>query len=77
MPDPLEQRASMFPKLDAAQIARLEPFGHRRRASAGEVLFDQGETNRALFVVIEGSIEIVAPAVPAVPSITNQPRSPF
>jgi len=23
------------------------------------------------------SIEIVAPAVPAVPNITNQPRSPF
>lgn len=62
MPDPLEHRESMFPKLDAAQIARLEPFGHRRKASAGEVLFDQGESNRALFVVIEGSIEIVAPS---------------
>jgi thioredoxin reductase (NADPH) len=62
MPDPLEHRESMFPKLDAAQLARLEPFGHRRRASAGEVLFDQGESNRALFVVIEGSIEIVAPS---------------
>lgn len=62
MADPFVQRDLAFPKLDAAQIARLMPFGKSRGAAAGEVLFDQGDANRGLFVLIEGSIEIVNPA---------------
>src|SRR5258708_6512616 len=62
MPDPSEQRDSMFPKLDAAQIARLMPFGRRRSVAAGEVLFDQGDSLRGFFVLIEGSLEIVTPS---------------
>ena len=52
---------SMFPKLTAAQIARLEPFGHRRRAAEGEVIFDQGDTLRGFYVIITGSLEVVNP----------------
>jgi len=51
-----------FPKLTDAQIARLEPWGDERQTSAGEVLFNVGRSNLSLFVVLEGSIEIVSPA---------------
>jgi thioredoxin reductase (NADPH) len=51
-----------FPKLTAAQIARLAPFGRRRRVEAGEVLFEQGQANRPLYVLIEGSVEGVHPS---------------
>jgi len=61
MADPFIQRDVAFPKLDAAQIARLMPFGKARDAAAGEVLFDQGDSERGVFVLIEGSIEIVNP----------------
>ena len=54
---PQEQLA--FPKLTAAQIARLERFGVRRHVEAGEVLFEQGADNRPLFVLLEGSLEAV------------------
>jgi thioredoxin reductase (NADPH) len=62
-PDQNDQRDSAFPRLNAAQIARLAPFGHSRRAAAGEILFDQGDTNRGLLVVIKGSIEVVRPSL--------------
>jgi thioredoxin reductase (NADPH) len=61
MADPFIQRDVAFPKLDAAQIARLMPFGKARNAAAGEVLFDQGDADRGVFILIEGSIEIVNP----------------
>src|SRR5215470_4978732 len=56
-----ERRAQMFPKLDAAQLARLARFGKRRPVSAGEILFDQGATNNSIFVVLSGALEIVRP----------------
>lgn len=49
----------MFPQLDAAQIARLIPFGERRRVDAGEILYDQGDDSRGVFVVLNGGIEVV------------------
>jgi thioredoxin reductase (NADPH) len=55
-----EQLDSMFPALDDAQIARLGPFGEQRHARQGELLFDQGDTTRGVFIVLEGSIEIIA-----------------
>jgi cytochrome c553 len=44
MPETPEQLDAMFSKLDDAQIARLAEFGNQRRAKAGEVLFDRGDT---------------------------------
>jgi len=60
MPETPEQLDAMFPRLDDEQIARLTPFGERRQAGPGEVLFDQGDVTHGVFVVLAGSIEIVA-----------------
>src|SRR5260370_36321219 len=54
-----EQLDEMFPKLDDSQIARLAAFGVERRAQPGEILFDQGDAQHGVFVVLEGSIEVL------------------
>jgi thioredoxin reductase (NADPH) len=54
-----EQLASLFPPLDDGQIARLAAFGKQRQVKAGEVLFDQGDATHGVFVVLEGSLELV------------------
>ena len=54
-PTPIE---SMFPQLEATQIARLVPFGRHRIAQPGEILFEQGDEAHGIFVVLSGSIEI-------------------
>jgi thioredoxin reductase (NADPH) len=54
-----EQLDLMFPTLDDAQIARLVPFGQQRHIRPGEIVFDQGDTTHGVFLVIEGSIEII------------------
>ncbi len=59
MPEASDQTDSMFPKLDDAQIARLAAFGEQRQAGAGEILFDQGDVSHGVFVVLDGSIEIL------------------
>ena len=59
MPDTPEQLDLMFPLLSDAQIARLAPFGEQRRVEAGEIVFDQGDATHGVFVVLEGSLEII------------------
>ncbi len=54
------KKDEMFPKLDEAQIARLMPFGQERRVAAGEVVFDQGDSEHGVFVVLDGSVELVS-----------------
>jgi len=51
----------MFPKLTAAQLARLEACCARRASTAGEILLKVGERPRGLFVVIAGTVEVLAP----------------
>src|SRR5262245_57728863 len=51
-PDP------MFPRLTQAQIARLFPFARERRFSDKESVWEAGDRNRPMFVVLEGGIEI-------------------
>jgi thioredoxin reductase (NADPH) len=58
MPETPEQLDAMFSKLDDAQIARLAEFGNQRRAEPGEVLFDRGDTDHGVIVVLDGRIEI-------------------
>ena len=53
-PDP------MFAPLDEAQIARLMPFGEQRQAQAHEIIFDQGDATHGVFIVLEGSVEILS-----------------
>ena len=56
----VEKNELMFPKLGEAEIARLQPFGKERRTNAGEILFEPGQTNVSLYVVLEGDIEILS-----------------
>jgi len=49
----------MFPALTDAQIARLSAFGEQRRVEAHEIVFDQGDASRGVFVVLDGSIEVL------------------
>jgi thioredoxin reductase (NADPH) len=55
-----EQSDSMFPLLDDAQIARLRDFGEERQVQAGEIVFDQGDESHGVFVVLDGSIELIS-----------------
>jgi thioredoxin reductase (NADPH) len=54
----------MFPKLSAAQIARIASHGVARRITDGEVLIESGETDVPFFVVKAGEIEVVRPSGP-------------
>src|SRR6266849_1745084 len=62
MADTPENLDSMFPKLEDAQIARLTVCGTERRTLPGEILFDQGDSSHGIFVVLDGSVEIVSVA---------------
>ena len=54
-----EQIDATFPRLDDAQIARVAPFGVRGQVAAGEILFDQGDAVHGVFIIVEGSVEII------------------
>ena len=55
--------AQMFPQLTAAQIARLESHGSRRRIVKGEILAQPGDRHRPMLIVLSGSIEVVQPGL--------------
>jgi thioredoxin reductase (NADPH) len=54
-----EEHDLRFPKLTQAQVSQLTAFSQHRHTDAGEILFDQGNADRGVFVVLSGSIEIV------------------
>ena len=54
-----DRTAQMFPRLTSAQIDRISGSGQRRNVRAGEVLFDVGEQNTPLFVVVSGAVAVV------------------
>ncbi|HLJ51439.1 MAG TPA: FAD-dependent oxidoreductase [Bryobacteraceae bacterium] len=56
-----EHNEKILPKLDAASLKRLAAFGRKRSTKAGEVLFEPGETNVGVFVVLDGRLEILNP----------------
>ena len=49
----------MFPVLNDEQVAYLRSVGPARRAHAGEILFDQGDSHHGVFIVVNGSIELL------------------
>jgi thioredoxin reductase (NADPH) len=57
----IERRAQMFPKLTEAQIGRMASIGERRIVRAGQILYEPGDQNICLFVVIDGGIQLVRP----------------
>jgi thioredoxin reductase (NADPH) len=52
--------AEIFPVLSPAQIERITPLGRERPFEAGDILWEQGEKNRPLMLVLEGEIEILS-----------------
>jgi thioredoxin reductase (NADPH) len=56
-----ERRGQMFPTLTEAQIARIADHAQRRHVAAGEVVFDQGQVNTGIQVILSGSLEVVRP----------------
>ena len=53
-----EQIDAMFPSLDDAQIERLAAIGARRHVEPGEIVFDLGNEDHGMFIVLSGSIEV-------------------
>src|SRR5215472_1787973 len=51
---------AMFPKLADGQISVLRGFGKLRRVKKGEVVFDLGDDQHGVFVVLKGSLEIIS-----------------
>ena len=58
-----ERRAQMFPTLTGSQIARIAQHATRRLVPAGEILFDQGDPHRGMWIVLSGELEITDPSV--------------
>jgi thioredoxin reductase (NADPH) len=54
--------ALMFPKLSAAQLARVASRGVTRPITPGEVLIESGQSNVPFFVVKAGEIEVIRPS---------------
>ena len=52
MAGPSERLDAMFPKLTAAQLARLRPVGRLRRFAPGETLYERGSAKRAFHVLL-------------------------
>jgi thioredoxin reductase (NADPH) len=59
MAENVEPTEQMFPILDEAQIARLKPLGEERHLAAGEIVYDQGDSEHGVFVVLTGGVELV------------------
>ena len=57
---PAEEEA--FPTLTAQQIARIAPFARERDLADDESLWEAGDRNRPLFVIVRGEVEILSGA---------------
>jgi thioredoxin reductase (NADPH) len=57
----VEPGSEAFPLLTPAQIERLRPHGKLRHVEAGEVLFEAGDSNVPVYVVLSGGLEILQP----------------
>lgn len=59
MAENIQPDGALFPTLDESQLARLTRLGQRRDFSAGEIIFDQGDSEHGAFVVLDGGIDII------------------
>lgn len=60
-PSALDASTQSFPQLTPAQIDRIRPQGKVRKVTAGEILFEPGDTKLPFFVLLSGALEIVQP----------------
>jgi thioredoxin reductase (NADPH) len=51
-----------FPKLSEEQRGRIAAFARERRFADGEMLWEQGDCNRPLYVVLDGKVTILSDA---------------
>jgi thioredoxin reductase (NADPH) len=56
----LREEAEAFPTLTDQQMGRIAPFTTARELRDGESLWEAGDRNRSLYVVVEGKIEILS-----------------
>ena len=72
----VEPGSEAFPLLTRAQIERLRPHGNLRHVEAGEVLFEPGDSNVPVYVVLSGGLQILQPCPKGVRSVvTHVPGS--
>ncbi len=57
----LESDRLAFPTLAPTQLERVRPYGKLRHVTAGEILFDAGDSGIPVFVVLSGSLNILQP----------------
>ncbi len=67
----------MFPSLSDAHLARVAGVGEERALAAGELLFDEGDRDVPMFVVLEGELEVVHPRGAAEEPVTVHTRGQF
>ena len=63
MSDPTEELA--FTSLDPDQIDRLRPYGRVLEVPEGELLFQEGDTNLDLFILLKGEFVLGRIGMPA------------
>ena len=59
-PTPGVPEKEAFPILTPAQIERITPLGRVRAFEANDILWEQGEMNRPLMLILDGEIEILS-----------------
>jgi thioredoxin reductase (NADPH) len=57
-----ENQAEIFPILTPEQVARIAPFARERTFADGATVWNQGDRNNPMFVVVEGEIAILSGA---------------
>lgn len=67
----VEPGSEAFPLLTPAQIERLRPHGKLRHVEAGEVLFEPGDSNVPVYVVLSGGLDILRPCPKGVRSLVR------
>ena len=60
--DALQSGKLAFPKLTSEQMERIKPYGKVRKVTAGEILFEAGDNGVPVFVVLSGTMNILAPS---------------
>lgn len=63
IPSALDSHTQIFPTLTEAQISRIRPLAKLRHVTKGEVLFEPGQANLPLFVLLSGKLDVVQPSI--------------
>lgn len=72
-----ERRGQMFPKLSAAQVARLQANGKVTRVRSGDMIAEPGERFGKMLVVLSGSLEVMRPGLTGEELVTVHEANQF